>query len=90
MCEPERESERANVDECAGGKGTENDTEREWESANGRTKETCVRVFFFRKIVLFFKILHVARDFAKGPRVLDNRRTTRVPTDVKSNSCKNC
>lgn len=34
--------------------------------AGGRVKETCVRVFF-RKIVLFFKILHVTRNFAKGP-----------------------
>lgn len=58
------------------------------ERADERAKETCVRVFFFRKIVLFFKILHVTRDFAKGPRVLDNRRTTRVPTDVKSKNCK--
>lgn len=42
MCEPERESERANVGECAGGKGTENDTEREWERTNGRDLRACV------------------------------------------------
>jgi len=31
-------------------------------------REKLVYVFFFRKIALFFKILHVARDSAKESR----------------------
>lgn len=63
--------------------------EREYEWSECEEENLCARpcvcverFVTFRKIVLFFKIIHVTRDFAKGLQVLDNRRRTRA--DVKS------
>lgn len=65
MCEPERESERASVDECEGGKGTENDTERKWESANGRERErlACVCSSFERSC--YFSKFYTSRVISR-------------------------
>lgn len=74
MCASVRDYESEYGPECECEREYEREYERMKEWMNWK-KKTRVRAFFFRKIVLFFKILHVARDFESS--TIDERA---VPT----------